>query len=197
VRITMVGEAALRWRQMALRTDEAEIKKQYSDELQQQVPPGVQVRLDHFLGLTDTSSVLMAVVDVSGNMGTQTGKRLFLPGSFFEASGKTMFSAEKRESPVDLHYPYIEKDLVNLKLPAGLTVQSVPSDAQVPFPKNAAYQVKYSSADNTLHEERVEALANPLYLPAEYPQLLGFFQKVDAQDQQQMVLARSVVTAAQ
>ena len=195
VRITMTGEEALRWRQTVLRTDEQATKKAFGDELQQRVPPGVQVKVNHFLGLTDTSTALMAVVDVSGNMGTATGKHVFLPGAFFQASVRAPFAAEKRESPIDLHYPFIAQDEVTVTLPAGFTVESVPANADIPFPQNAVYKGIYKAANGTLELDRVVALANPLYKTSEYPQLRDFYGKMNAQDQQQVVLEKQTVTA--
>jgi hypothetical protein len=197
VRVTMSGEEALRWRQKALRSDEQEAKKEFEDELQARVPDGVRVKTNHFLGLTDPSEGLMAVVDVSGNMGTATGKRVFLPSAFFEASVKAPFAAENRESPVDLQYPMLSLDQVTLTLPAGFTVQGVPANAEIPYPQNALYRAKYSAENGTFHQERVEAVGNSRYRTSEYPQLRDFYGKMNAQDQQQLVLEKQTITAAQ
>lgn len=83
IRINMKGAEALRWRQEALRSDEEEAKKSFEAELQNRVPDGVRVRMNHFVALTDSTMDLMAVADVSGSMGTATGKRVFLPAAFF------------------------------------------------------------------------------------------------------------------
>jgi hypothetical protein len=197
IRITMSGEEALRWRQAVLRTDEQAAKKAYEEELQQRVPPGVVVKMNHFLSLTDSSSSLMAVADVSGNMGTATGRRVFLPSAFFQAGVRAPFAAEKRESPVDLHYPFISADRVTITLPAGFAVQGLPANAEIPFPQNADYQARYSAANGDFILERVVAVANPLYKTTEYPQLRDFYGKMNAQDQQQVVLEKQTVTAAQ
>jgi hypothetical protein len=196
VRISMSGESALEWRQVALRGDEQEAKKEFEEQLQAQVPPGVKVSMNHFLGLTDISSVLMAVVDVSGNLGTATGKRVFLPAAFFETSVKAPFATEKRESPIDLHYPFISVDTVTITLPAGFTVESTPQAADIPYPQFAEYKAKYTTATGAFREERVEAVAATLYKPSEYPQLRDFYGKMNAQDQQQVVLEKQAETAA-
>jgi hypothetical protein len=197
VRISMSGEEALRWRQAALRSDEQDMKKAFEAELQNRVPAGVKVSVNHFLSLDDPTVGLMAVVDVSGNMGTATGKRVFLPSAFFQANVKAPFAAEKRESPIDLHYPFVSQDTVTISLPAGFTVQSVPSDATIPYPQNAAFKVKYASANGTFEEDRVVAFANAVYKAEEYSQLRDFYGKMNAQDQQQIVLEKQTVTAGQ
>jgi len=188
IRISMTGSEALRWRQQALRNDEEETKKDFEDDLQKTMPPGVVVKTNHFIGLTDPDSVLMALVDVSGNMGTSTGKRVFLPATIFEGNAKPLFAHEKRLSPVDLHYPYMVKDQVTLSLPGNWVVESVPKDAEIPLPKCADYVAKYKETTSTYSYGRLVALANTLYAAKDYPELKDFYAKANAQDQQQVVL---------
>jgi hypothetical protein len=87
----------------------------------------VQADFDHFLALDDYSVNLIGIVNVSGNMGTATGKHFFLPGLFFESRAKHPFVAQdKRTIPVDVHYPKLEQDQVTYSLPAGFNVESSP-----------------------------------------------------------------------
>lgn len=95
IMITMSGQAALRWRQVALRNDIDEVKKQFDRDLQQIVPDGVDAHVDHFLGMDSPSSLLMAVVDVKGTLGTATAKRRLIPGYFFETRGHVPFVKEE------------------------------------------------------------------------------------------------------
>lgn len=195
IRITYSGAEALYWRQAVLRTDEAEAKKDFEEELQTRVPPGVTVKTNHFIGLTDYTSLLMVQVDVSGSLGTSTGKRAFVPASFFEASTKPLFVHDKRENPIDLHYPFITKDQVSIEVPEGMTIESVPKDSEIPFPKQADYVSKYVPKGNTYNYGRLLILANCFFMPDEYATLRDFYQKFNAQDQQQVVLALGAVKA--
>jgi hypothetical protein len=196
VRITMTGSEALRWRQHALRGDEAATKKAFEEDLQRQVPDGVHVKTNHFLGLTDSTSSLMAIMDVSGTLGTQTGKRVFLPSGFFEAGVKPLFAEQKREAPVDLHYAYVAQDELTLNLPPGLSVEGLPTNIKVPMSNLALYQMVYGTKGQELQEIRQIELGTAVYKPEEYPQLRDFFQKTSAQDQQPIVLERTAITTA-
>lgn len=195
IRVTMTGVEALRWRQKALRDDEDEAKKELEGELQDAVPAGVHVKMDHIIGLTDETSVLMAVADVSGSMGSAAGKRILLPSAFFQASVKPLFPEEKRESPVDLRFPYIAQDKVDLKLAPGLAVDSVPTKAQIDLPKDGEYKVSYNASGDVYEQDRIMALGTTLYKKEEYSNLRDFFQKISAQDQQQIVLKRAAIVA--
>lgn len=196
IRVTMNGTQALRWRHYVLSHDEEAANRAYEKEIQAGVPAGVQVKMSHFLGLTDYTSNLMAVLEVSGSMGTVTGKRVFVPASFFEASATPLFAAQQRENPLDMHYPYIARDEVDLTLAPGLSVESVPANATIPYPQMAEYQAAYGGKGGSYKQERLLALGNTIYQKSEYPQLRDFFQKVGAQDQQQVVLDRVAAAAA-
>jgi hypothetical protein len=196
IRINMTGTEALLWRHAALRGDEEEVKKDFEDDLQRSMPPGVQVKTNHFVGLDDYTHALMVQVDVSGTLGTATGKRVFLPAVFFEASSKPLFVHEKRENAVDLHYPYTMHDQFSLKLPAGVTAESVPKENDVPFAPDGDYVAKFAVQDNTFAYGRLLRLANPFYKVSEYPSLRGFYQKTSVDDQEQVVLKAGAAPSA-
>jgi len=196
IRISMKGADALRWRLNALSADEQEAKSEFEKEIQERVPDGVVVKMNHFIGLSDYNSGLLAILDVTGNMGTVAGKRVIMPGSFFQARVKPIFAETKRENPIDLRWPYATEDRVTIKLAPGLSLEGVPTDASVPMEKLAAYTVKFKSAANTYSEDRVIAVGSARFKKDEYPQLRDFFQKASAQDQQQLVLKRTPVETA-
>jgi hypothetical protein len=196
IRVTMTGTEALNWRQDALSNDEEGVKKDFQDDLQRRVPPGVEVKTNHFVGLSDYNSMLLVQVDVSGTLGTVTGKRVFLPAVFFEANAKPLFVQEKRENPVDLHYPYTMHDQFSLTLPANLTAESVPKETTVPFAPDGDYIAKFAMQGNTYAYGRLMRLANPFYKVTEYPGLRSFYQKTSADDQEQVVLKAGTTTNA-
>jgi hypothetical protein len=188
IRMTFTGATALRWREAALRNDEREVKKNFEEAVQRMMPPGVIVKTNHFVGLTDYAAPLMVQVDVSGSMGTATGKRVFLPATFFEAAAKPWFVQAKRENPIDLNYPYKLLDQFTLTLPPNVTVESAPQNIEIPLPKTADYVEKFQTKDNKYAYGRLLAMGVALFDAKEYPDLRDFFQKTNTQDQQQLVL---------
>jgi hypothetical protein len=188
IRINMTGTMALTWRQAVLSSDQDEMKREFDHELRERMSPGVEVKTNHFVALTDYKHPLMVVVDVSGSFGTSTGKRVFVPAAFFEGGAKPLFAQERRESAVDLHYPYTEQDQFSMTLPPNLTPESVPKESRVIFGSNAQYVAKFVIKGNTYTYGRLVELANAFYTVTEYPQLRGFYQKTNAEDQAQLVL---------
>ena len=191
IQLSMTGVQALRWRQKALLTDEQSTKTAMEKEVQSQVPDGVKVKMNHILALNDSTLVLTAFLDVSGNLGTATGKRVFFPASFFETRSTPMFAAEKRENPVDLRYPSEVQDVVTITLAPGLSVESLPKAITTVIPIGAEYKSVYADSANSYKQMRLLAVANTLYSTKEYPQLREFYQNAATQDQQQIVLQRT------
>jgi transglutaminase-like putative cysteine protease len=188
IRFIFTGTGALRWREFALRNDEEALKQELEQTVQRQMPAGIEVKADHLLGLTDWQTNFQCVFKVSGSMGTATSKRVFLPAMFFAGTEPALFTLDKREMPVDLRYAYALRDLVTIKLPPALQVESLPKDAEIVFPQMALYKAKFGKNGNEITSERTMVLGNPIYRAEEYPQLKDFYQKVNAKDKETEVL---------
>jgi hypothetical protein len=196
VRIAMTGPAALRWRELAVENDEDEVKKQFNEHMRGLVPDGVTAEFDHFLGLEDYHSQLMCVVKLSGNMGTVTGKRVFLPGVFFESRAKHPFvSQDKRLTAVDMEYAENVHDEVTYHVPETFTVESAPTNTSVPWAGHAVFSMKSSVDKSKIVVVRTMARAFSLVDPKDYSMLHEFYQKVAAADQQQLVLMATPASA--
>ncbi len=192
LQFSMSGQEALRWRQESLREDEDALKKRFDEWLRTQIPSGVEAHVTHFAKLDDPSADLAAYATVSGIPGTATSKRLFLPASFFAHSEDQGFIAQPdRQLPVDMHYASVYKDGVLLHLPAGLAIESAPPATAVPWTGYAVFQLKSIPSGNDLTITRTLARAFTLLQPNDYGSMRDFYQKVNAADQQQIVLTSS------
>ena len=63
----------------------------------------------------------------------EIGGRLFITPLLHEANEETPFKLEKRNFPVDLTFPYATKTIVNLKLPEGYEVESLPESVKLMY----------------------------------------------------------------
>jgi transglutaminase-like putative cysteine protease len=192
--IVLTGQNAMRWRQRALEGDQVELKKDFDDQLQPDFPPGIMIHTDHFLGLDEEGTNLVVRMKIGGSLGTATGKRIFLPLSIFAAGGRDPFASSHREEPIDLQFPFLEKDQVTLHVPAEFQVESVPTDARVDLPQNAVYLSVAKAAGQTITYERNLIMANILFTAAEYDKLKGFFDDVSNKDRAQAVLHFTATT---
>ena len=189
VRSIMTGQEALHWRQMALMNDLDEVKKQFDRYMEPIVPDRVQAHLDHFNGLDNPDVNLEAVIKVQGVLGTETSRRLILPGFFFQTRGHQPFiDQEKRIEPVDMHFGEQVTDQVTYHMPAGLAVEGSPQDTKIAWQDRAVLVTKTLAVPGTVTIGRTFGRAFTVIQPNEYQDLRGFYQKVAAADQQQLVL---------
>lgn len=194
---TLRGQEALQWRQNALRNDPDELKKRFDRMIAQEVPKGIEVHVDHFLGLDDPEVNLLAMVKVSGQVGTVTSKRMFLPEHFFEIRGRRVFAdVEQRTTPVEMQYGEQVVDQITYSLPEGFSVEAAPADANLQWPNHAVYITKSVSAPGKVTVARRLARAFDQAKPEEYKDLRDFYQKVATADQQQIVLTTAAPAAA-
>jgi hypothetical protein len=195
IQYILQGQEALRWRQIAVENDEDEVKKKFNEWLQESLPEGVQGDFDHFLSLDDYNVNLVAIAKVSGNLGAITGKRFFLPGLFFESKGKLPFVEEKREIPVDVHYPLMVQDDVTYDVPAGFGFESGPRSSGVNWPEHAVLSIATTNTANQVQVVRKLIYGYTILGPNEYGALRDFYQKVAEADHQQLILTRSAAPA--
>jgi len=193
-KIAMIGQEALYWRQLALRNDEDEVKKRFDQSLQSIVPDGIEAHIDHFAGLDDPNANLIAVVKAQGSMGVATSKRVILPAFFFETRAKHPFVAEeKRQTKVDMHYGETILEQMTYHLPAGLSVEGAPADANESWPQHAIFNTKATVAPGQVTVVRKFYRNFTFAQPEEYQELRGFYQKVATADQGEVVLTTAPV----
>jgi hypothetical protein len=195
VKVAFVGQQAIRLRQMALGNADA-TKGEIERMIAQQVPSGVEARVDRVTFMDDPTRQLVAVVNLSGSLGAPAGGRIVLPRNFFSTRESNPYPEDDaRTNPVDVHYPAEEQDQITYILPAGFTVEGKPEDAVLKWESNAAYEQKAKVAANSFTSTRVLARGFTLLEPKDYSGLRDFYQKVVTADQQQVVLAPAAQAA--
>jgi hypothetical protein len=192
VKILMNGPAALYYRQLNLTSDPEEVKKQLNESLSNLLPQGITGEVDKIQGLETAEGFLSVSAKVSGLLGSSTGKRLLLPGFFFSAGAHQQFvSEEKRAIAVDLHYAEQVIDDAVYHLPAGFTVESAPTPAQLPWEGHAVLVIKAAPGNGVIDIRHTFQRAFVLLDAKEYPALREYYQKIAANDQQQLVLIKA------
>ena len=192
LQLSMTGQRALYWRQKALENDSEELKKQFDHSLEALVPDGVNAHVSSFWGLENPDVNLIAFVKISGTLGVATSKRLLLPGFFFETRGSHPFvSQEKRLEPVDMQYADTVSDQITYHLPAGFSVEGAPQETKIPWEGHANFHSKSVTGPGTITIARVLMRGFAIAKPEEYQDLRGFYQKIAAADQAQLVLTKT------
>jgi transglutaminase-like putative cysteine protease len=189
-RFIMTGQVALYWRQQAILNDEGEVKKLFDRSLLTIMPDGVEGHIDHFIGLDNQDVNLIAVINAKGTLGSTTSKRMLLPGFFFEVRGhKPFIDQSQRQTSVDMHYGEQIIDQVIYQFPSSLSVEGAPQETSISWGDHADLRAKVVQGVGEVTIARSLARAFTFLKPEQYQDLRAFYQKVDANDQQQLVLA--------
>jgi hypothetical protein len=188
VDLTYVGAPALRWRQIALRQDNAALEDRMLRTVEAMLPGGLEVKVASIDKLTDYDKPLAASFTVKGPIGSATGKRLLLPGDIFESRATPTFSHDKREVAVYFEYPYVAKDAVRVNFPATFSVESLPADDSMTYERSVQYVLKTELAPPNVTFRREFDLAGIIYPPEEYKDLRSFYGKFETKDQENVVL---------
>jgi hypothetical protein len=189
LKVGFTGQEALRLRQLALRSGTDAMNTQLGARLQQQVPDGIEAHIQRISGQEYTSTQLVAVVQISGKFGNQSGGRMTVPRLFFDSKEKDPFPKDaSRSLPVDMHYPAEEQEQITYALPAGFAPEHAPEDVKLNWESNAAYQLRSKVDAGSILNARLLARGFTLLDARDYGQLTDFYSKVTAADQQQMVL---------
>lgn len=127
---------------------------------------------------------------------TRTGKRLFLQPAFFQHGLKPLFATAARKYPIYFHYPWSEKDEVEIALPKGYALDN--ADAPAPFGSGniSTYTPSLAtSADGSLLIYRRSFFfgggGSLLYPVTSYEAVKNYFDSVHKQDSHSIALKQS------
>jgi Domain of Unknown Function with PDB structure (DUF3857)/Transglutaminase-like superfamily len=182
------GYEALERRLEALQTDEAGRNKKLEDEVKQWLPNGAVVKLKDAQPWEPSEQPLEAHFSVMvPSYASIAGKRLLAPNYLFRTVQKDAFAHQERKYPVYFRYAFAEVDNVNIKVPMGLTMETLPQqqDATLPY---ARYQSLIKFEGQQIATRRALLLGQNFFPLEKYQELKDFFSKVQAGDEQQAVL---------
>jgi hypothetical protein len=194
VKMTYTGSPALHWRQRALTGDDESLKRELRTHVEHLLPAGTDVKVSSIEKLEDFEQPLVVNYQIKGVVGSATGKRLLIPADIFEASTKPTFPNAKRDIPVYFSFALIHQDAVRIKFPPNFTIESLPASDKTSFQKFALYSLNSESTPNSLTIRRDYFLGEIYYKTEEYPELRGFYSKMENKDQETVVLTTAPAT---
>jgi len=194
--VTFTGLEGMYRRIEEIHSDAADRKKYLEEQVKEYIPVGAELELTNQPDWKSSSQPLVAEFSVKiPGWVSGTGRRALMPVGIFIATEKHLFEHSDRQHPIYFEFPSEKVDDVNIELPVGWQVQSLPqsrtTDAHV-----VAYELKAEKAANSLHLTRRVVLDILLLDTKYYPALQSFFQTVRTGDEQQIVLQPGAATAS-
>lgn len=112
------------------------------------------------------------------------------PLLFFTAK-ENIFKLDKREYPVDFGYPFQEKYLINIEIPEGYTVESLPKPTNMVTGDNiGSFKYIIGSTDNKIQVNIVFEINTPILGADYYDVLKDFYQKVVDKQNEKIILKK-------
>jgi hypothetical protein len=190
------GNAALEHRLWALQEDDAGRRKAMEDEAKEWLPEGAIATLDSVQGWDATEEPLLVHYKIEvPSFASLAGKRLLIPAALFRTTKqKQAFQHKERKYSVYFPFAYNEMDNMILQVPEGYTAESIPVAQDVKLPATRFVTAR-SFANNQFVSKRALVVNGIMFRLSEYPDLKGFFDKVQAADEEQLVLQNTAVSA--
>jgi Domain of Unknown Function with PDB structure (DUF3857) len=196
VTVTFTGLEAMSRRMEQRHSDDVEKKRFLEDQVKEYIPAAVELDLTNQPDWKTPSQPLVAEFNlkipgwVSG-----AGRRALLPVGIFSASEKHVFEHANRVHPLYFEYPFEEVDDLNIDLPLGWQVQTVPApkkqDAHV-----VVYDLSVEKDASSIHLTRKLTVDLLLLESKYYSALRNFFQVVRTGDEEQIVLQPGAASAS-
>ncbi len=118
--------------------------------------------------------------------------KLYISPMIFLADQETPFKAETRQYPIDFGYPMKDRYIINIALPEGYKVESLPENAVFNLGNNVGnYRYLISQMENKL-QLSVEFAINQSFIAAEeYGNLKKFYELLIAKQNEKVVLSKT------
>jgi hypothetical protein len=196
VTATYTGLEASRRRIAERNEDATERRKFLEDEIEADVPTGIDVKLTNSPDWTGAETPLVAEFEFSvPGWAAAAGNRALVPVGLFGGSEKHIFEHGARVHPLYFSHPYQHTDEISIELPPGWQVASMPKPRAVDIKV-----IKYGSSaqlNGTTLTLKRELLLNTIMIQQKfYPQVHDFFQAVRAGDEDQIVITRGAAPRA-
>jgi transglutaminase-like putative cysteine protease len=188
VDLKFLGEDALRWRHLVLLSDRDSLEHDLKESVERMLPGGMEIKVVSVDKLESYEEPLTAKLEVKGQVGSSTGKRLLIPGDLFETNSHAIFSKEKRELPISLSYRYTSHDAIRINLPPAFQIESVPASGSFQIPKTAVYNFKSEPDPKGVTIRRDLYMGEVLFMQKQYPDLRAFYSQFEAKDQEPIIL---------
>jgi hypothetical protein len=119
------------------------------------------------------------------------GDKIFINPLLFFTRKKNPFTQEKRQMGIYFGYPTQEKFNLNLDIPEGYTVESLPKPVRISTEDRAiTYIFNISNENNKIQISCLKEINNSIFAADEYTGLKDIFQKMLASQNEKIVLKK-------
>ncbi|MFD2042110.1 transglutaminase domain-containing protein [Flavobacterium artemisiae] len=177
---------------MAFRNKFEKAKKDnYLDSLEEELGK-IEIRDYSQININD---ILLSPVEIFSFSGTDLceliGDKIYINPMLFFASTKNPFKQDKREYPIDFGFPFLEKYNINIRIPDGFVLETIPS-ANALVMEEGLGTFKYNIAvnENMLQLLIIHQINVPIVTTDQYGIIREYYKEMIAKQTQKIVLKK-------
>ena len=122
---------------------------------------------------------------------SEIGDNLYFSPLLFMASEENPFKEDSRKLPINLNFPFSNNYKINIMLPKGYAVETIPETIRLDFNNGkAAYSFMINQTGNFLQLNIDLDLKTSLILAEDYPAFKEFYAKLIEKQSEQIVLKK-------
>jgi len=154
---------------------------------------GIEVTAYNVQNDTDFSKPVIEEFDFSHTgVAEVIGDKIYLSPMLFLTQKENPFTQEKREYPIDFVYPRQDKFMINIILPEGYVVESVPAPVNLVMEENiGSFKYNISAKNNQVQLGVLMDINAANIAPDYYTTIKEFFQKVIDKQNEKIVLKKA------
>lgn len=119
------------------------------------------------------------------------GDKMYIRPMLYFAETENPFKLEKREYPVDFTYPQQERYMINLSIPEGYEIESVPEDTAVQLPNGyGIFRFTIENKGDQLNLVVSSEIKAALFPPEYYQSLKEYYKQLVSKQSEKVVLSK-------
>lgn len=127
----------------------------------------------------------------SSNSTEVIGGKIYINPMLFYASHENPFKQEVREYPVDFGFPFMDKYAINIQIPEGFKIESMPTSSNFSTVDNiGSFKIMTSTSGNTIQVSIVSQINTPIVSSEYYAMLKEFYKTMIDKQNEKIVLVK-------
>ncbi|MCX8482426.1 MAG: transglutaminase, partial [Crocinitomicaceae bacterium] len=127
----------------------------------------------------------------SSNSTELMGGKIYINPMLFYASHENPFKQEVREYPVDFGFPFMDKYAINIQIPEGYKIESMPTSSNFSTLDNiGSFKFMTSTSGNTIQVSIVSQMNTPIIASEYYAMLKEFYKTMIDKQNEKIVLVK-------
>ncbi len=119
------------------------------------------------------------------------GGKLYFSPFFHIVTSENPFKLEKREYPVDFGYPWMDKFTINVKVPAGYKIESIPEPMALMLPEGmGSFKYNISENNGNISINAAVSINSAIIAPMQYDALKEFYRQMVEKETEKVVLSK-------